>query len=94
MASSAGRYWALRLCPGDDLKESLLAYVAKHGLRAAAVVSCVGSLSKASLRLANADRANPNPVRSFEKRLEITSLVGTLGCEGPKGHLHLSVADE
>ena len=28
-------------------KESILAYVAKHGLRAAAVVSCVGSLSKA-----------------------------------------------
>eukprot|EP00930_Biecheleria_cincta_P010042 TRINITY_DN111966_c0_g1_i1.p1 TRINITY_DN111966_c0_g1~~TRINITY_DN111966_c0_g1_i1.p1 ORF type:complete len:129 (+),score=23.46 TRINITY_DN111966_c0_g1_i1:77-463(+) len=97
-ARSEGRFLALRLLPGDDLKDSLLRVAQQERLSAAAVVTCVGSLAEASLRMANAERDNLNEVRSFRRRLEITSLVGTLGCGhegfGPHCHLHLAVADE
>mmetsp|Transcript_4225 Transcript_4225/g.7457 ORF Transcript_4225/g.7457 Transcript_4225/m.7457 type:complete len:156 (+) Transcript_4225:36-503(+) len=94
-AFSSGRYLALRLRPGEYLKESLLHIASKNGLDAACIVSCVGSLEEAQLRLAGADIANKNQVRSFSERLEITSLVGTFGGgESPNCHLHLTVADK
>ena len=43
---------AFRLTPGQDLKKSLLSYAKGAKLEAACVVTCVGSLSKVSLRLA------------------------------------------
>ncbi|CAJ1371425.1 unnamed protein product [Effrenium voratum] len=87
---SAGRFLAVRLRPGQELKASLLELSAAFS--ACAVVTCVGSLRQASLRLANADRHRPDEVRHFDELLEITSLVGTLG-QG-KGHLHVSLADK
>ncbi|RYY12265.1 MAG: DNA-binding protein [Cytophagaceae bacterium] len=74
------RAHALRLRPGDDLRDALLAYVAEHHLGAGAVLTCVGSLTVATLRLANQE--GPTEYRGH---FEIVSLVGT--------HLHLSVAD-
>lgn len=52
-ATSPTRAHALRLRPGDDLRSALLAYVAQHGIEAGAVLTCVGSLTVATLRLAN-----------------------------------------
>ncbi|HMV65606.1 MAG TPA: DNA-binding protein [Myxococcota bacterium] len=76
--------YALRLHPGDDLKDSLVAW--SQGVGAATVLSCVGSLSAASLRLAD----QPEPV-TLDGPFEIVSLVGTLSPDG--AHLHLAVAD-
>lgn len=56
------------------------------GLRAGYIITCVGSLNHATLRL-----ANQNEATRFEGKLEIVSLVGTLAPDGP--HLHLSVSD-
>ncbi|MBJ6144552.1 DNA-binding protein [Hymenobacter sp. BT559] len=78
---------ALRLRPGDDLREALLAYVAQHHLGAGAVLTCVGSLTVATLRLANQE--GPTEYRGH---FEIVSLVGTVSATGGS-HLHLSVAD-
>ena len=88
------RAYVLRLTPGQELKSSLLAYVKEHGLSAAVVVTCVGSLSAATLRMANADRDNEeDTVVTRQERFEVVSLVGTLsanhGC-----HLHCSLSDE
>ncbi|RZK57310.1 MAG: DNA-binding protein [Hymenobacter sp.] len=69
--SSAPRAHALRLRPGDDLREALLAYVAQHAIKAGAVLTCVGSLTVAALRLANHD--GPTEYRGH---FEIVSLVG------------------
>lgn len=80
-------YHALRLHPGDDLRESLVAYAKAHGIEAGAVVTCVGSLTTACLRLANQEAAT-----RYEGHFEIVSLVGTLSATGGS-HLHLSVAD-
>ena len=43
---------ALRLRPGADLKGELLALATRERIRAGWVLTCVGSLSQARLRLA------------------------------------------
>lgn len=83
---STVRAYAVRLTPGQDLRRELLAFARREGLRAGAVVTCVGSLTTAVLRFAN--RGEP-VVR--KGHFEIVSLVGTLSADG--GHLHLCVAD-
>lgn len=79
--------YALRLRPGDDLRQQLTAFVAAHRLEAGAVLTCVGSLTDVSLRLANQEAAT-----HYHGHFEIVSLVGTLSASGG-GHLHLAVAD-
>lgn len=56
--------YALRLEPGQELKECLLKYVRDKKLAAPFVLSCVGSVTQATLRLANAARDTPNKVRN------------------------------
>ncbi|MGI4834287.1 MAG: PPC domain-containing DNA-binding protein [Janthinobacterium lividum] len=85
--SSSLRAYALRLRPGDDLREALLAFVAAQGLGAGAVLTCVGSLTQVVLRLANQEAAT-----HYQGHFEIVSLVGTLSATGG-AHLHLSVSD-
>ena len=81
------RVHVLRLRPGADLLGELRCYVSRADLRAAYIVTCVGSLSLATLRFAGrreaATRAGP---------FEICSLVGTLGA-GAAPHLHVSLFD-
>lgn len=86
-ATSPTQAYALRLRPGDDLRNALLAYVAQHGIEAGVVLTCVGSLTVATLRLANQEGAT-----EYRGHFEIVSLVGTLSATGGS-HLHLSVAD-
>lgn len=86
-ASSASRVYALRLPPGADLKPSLLAFAREHGLRAASVVTCVGSLKRAHLRFADQEKGTV-----LEGKYEIVSLVGTFSSDAG-GHLHLSISD-
>ena len=76
-----------RLMPGTDLKNALQNVVATHQLKAAVLVTCVGSLKVAHLRLAGA-----TSTQTFKGPFEIISLVGTLSPDGV--HLHLSISDE
>jgi predicted DNA-binding protein with PD1-like motif len=78
--------YALRLRPGQDLRIELEKFTRRTNLRAGFILTAVGSLRKASLRLA--DQKNPT---SLEDKFEIVSLVGTLSPDGP--HLHLSLSD-
>ena len=84
--SSSLRTYALRLRPGQDVRQELLAFVTRHQLRAACVLTGVGSLTTAMLRLANQEGPTV-----YHGHFEIVSLVGTLSVNG--SHLHLSVAD-
>jgi hypothetical protein len=77
---------ALRLGPGADLKAELLALAAREGVRAGWVLTCVGSLSPARLRLAGGTEH-----ATWHGLFEIVALTGTLSQDG--GHLHLAVAD-
>jgi predicted DNA-binding protein with PD1-like motif len=78
---------AVRLRPGTDLRVGLESLAAREAMRAGVVVTCVGSLSVVSLRMANRHETD-----RFEGDYEIVSLVGTLSPDGP--HLHLSVSDD
>lgn len=84
--SSPLKTYALRLRPGNDLRQQLTAFVQAQHMAAGAVLTCVGSLTVATLRLANQD--GPTEYRGH---FEIVSLVGTLSTNG--SHLHLSVSD-
>ena len=62
MAAHGGsgvRVYALRLGPGEEIVESLKSLVARENLKAAFIMTCVGSLTKAKLRLAHEPSANP-----------------------------------
>ena len=80
------RTHALRLLPGQDLRHALERVTSELQLRAGCIVSCVGSLSRARLRLAGGDE-----VLELEGPFELVSLVGTLSPDGP--HLHVALAD-
>ena len=75
-----------RLRPGDDLRRSLEAWAKRQELGAAFVLSAVGSLSPAMLRLAGRDRPTV-----IDGDSELLTLSGTISAQGV--HLHMSVAD-
>ena len=78
--------YSFRLQPGQDLKEELDKVVHEQRIEAGLLLTCVGSLTDVSLRLANQDAATTYP-----GHFEIVSLVGTLSTKG--SHIHLSVSD-
>ena len=80
------KVYALRLRPGQDLRKELERFTKERDLRAGFIITTVGSLQKASLRLADKSEAT-----SFEGKFEIVSLVGTLAQDGV--HLHISISD-
>ena len=75
----------LRLQPGDDLRRALEAWMGEQQEQAGCLISAVGSLSVAQLRLAGA-----REFTGFRGDLEILSLSGTLSRDG--AHLHIAVA--
>jgi predicted DNA-binding protein with PD1-like motif len=75
----------LRLQPGDDLRQTLEAWMGEQQEQAGCLISVVGSLSVAQLRLAGATEAT-----AIRGDLEILSLSGTLSPDG--AHLHIAIA--
>ncbi|MBI5392061.1 DNA-binding protein, partial [Candidatus Woesearchaeota archaeon] len=65
--------FAFRLLPGQDLKKELVSFCSEKKIAAGFILTCVGSLKRATLRL-----ADENVVKDFEQKFEIVSLVGTL----------------
>lgn len=79
--------YALRLSPNQDLKQEIVAFAKANNIQAGYIITCVGSLKKASLRLANQPEAT-----IWEDKFEIVSLVGTFGADSGV-HLHVSISD-
>ena len=84
---SSLRAFAIRLRPGDDLRQSLQDMINTQKMPAAAIVTCVGSLTRASLRM-----ANQRELTTQTGKFEIVSLTGTLSPSGL--HLHLAISDK
>ena len=78
--------YTFRLTPGQDLFESIQAFVMEKQVQAGCIPSGVGSLRRATLRLVdrnyNSEYAGP---------FEIVSITGTLSVHG--SHLHISISD-
>ena len=74
-----------RLKPGQDLFDEIEAVVAQKNIEAGCVLSAVGSLTHATLRLANREQNS-----QFEGHFEIVSMTGTVSIYG--SHLHISIS--
>ncbi|HEY9006147.1 MAG TPA: PPC domain-containing DNA-binding protein [Ohtaekwangia sp.] len=83
---STSRVHVFRLGPHQDLKKSLVAWAQLHKIKAAVVVTCVGSLEQYTLRFANQENGT-----SLAGHFEIVSLTGTIS--ETSTHLHLAVSD-
>ncbi|QQL43903.1 PPC domain-containing DNA-binding protein [Sulfuriroseicoccus oceanibius] len=77
---------ALRLNPGDDLYKALDSFTRERNIAAAAILTCVGSLQRTSIRLAGRKTGT-----CFEQKMEILALSGTLSNDGC--HAHITMAD-
>lgn len=78
--------YALRLKPGEDLKQNLEQFAIERQLQASCILTAVGSLEQVALRFAG--RQQPN---KFNGPAEIISLGGMLSIHGL--HLHLAIAN-
>ncbi len=76
----------LRLSPEEDLKSALERFVQQNSVEAGFIMTCVGSLTRAVIRLANQDQG-----QTYLGYFEIVSLVGTLSVHG--SHIHISFSD-
>jgi predicted DNA-binding protein with PD1-like motif len=78
--------YTFRLTPGQDLFDAIQAFVMEKQVQAGCILSGVGSLRHATLRLADRE-FNSEYTGSFE----IVSITGTLSVNG--SHLHISISD-
>lgn len=83
---SRAKFYSLRLKPGQDFLVELTSWAKKNKIKAAALVTVVGSFKKVNLRYANQDNSTAQ-----EGFFEIVSLVGTFN--ESSAHLHASVSN-
>jgi len=76
----------LRLQPGDDLRPALEQAIRQAGCDAAFVLSGIGSLGRAGIRLAGAEQT-----LTLDGEYEILTLAGSIASNG--SHLHVSLSD-
>lgn len=79
-----------RLKPGADLKSSIEEVIKDNAIKAGFIVTCVGGLEQATVRMAGA-KPDKQDIRTFKDDFEIVSLVGTVSVNGT--HLHMSFSD-
>lgn len=79
-------YHAIRLTKGDDLKQSIVKYAKEKGIEAGCVLSGVGCVSRAKIRLAKGE-----DFLETEEDYEIVSITGTISLDGV--HIHISLSD-
>lgn len=80
------RSFTFRLKPGQDLFDSIEEVVKQNKIEAGCVLSSVGSLTHATLRLANRSYYN-----EYEGHFEIVSMTGTVSIHG--SHIHVAISD-
>jgi uncharacterized protein len=80
------RTHAFRLERGQDLRQEIIAFAQEKNIKAGIILTCVGNLEKAILRMAGAKE-----IKTWEGTFEITSLVGTF--EVGNAHIHITISD-
>jgi predicted DNA-binding protein with PD1-like motif len=75
-----------RLKPQQDLFDSIEAFVKQNNIEAGCILSSVGSLTHATLRLANREYYNEH-----DGHFEIVSMTGTVSIHG--SHVHIAISD-
>lgn len=80
------RNYTFRLKSGQDLFDSIEAFVKEKHIEAGCILSGVGSLTHATLRLANRELYS-----EYDGHFEIVSITGTVSIHS--SHLHISISD-
>ncbi len=80
------KIYTFRIKPNQDLFDSIEAFIAEKKIETGCVLSSVGSLTRAVLRLANRKFDN-----EYEGHFEIVSMTGSVALCG--SHIHISIAD-
>ncbi len=75
-----------RLKPQQDLFDSIEAFAKQNNIEAGCILSSVGSLTHATLRLANREYYN-----EYDGHFEIVSMTGTVSIHG--SHIHVAISD-
>jgi len=78
--------YTFRLTPGQDLIDGIESFVLQNQIEAGCILSGVGSLTQAVLRLANRVEFS-----RYEGFFEIVSVTGTVSSHG--SHLHIAISD-
>ena len=78
--------FTFRLKAGQDLFNEIGSVVAEKDIQAGCVLSAVGSLTHATLRLANREYYS-----EYDGHFEIVSMTGTVSVHG--SHLHIAISD-
>ena len=78
--------YTFRLKPAQDLFDSIEEFAKQKNIQAGCVLSSVGSLTHATLRLANRSHYN-----EYEGHFEIVSMTGTVSIHG--SHIHVAISD-
>jgi len=78
--------YTFRLPAGRDLLDSIDAFVMQKQIEAGCILSAVGSLTHATLRLANHNKYN-----EYDGFFEIVSITGTVSMNG--SHVHISISN-
>jgi predicted DNA-binding protein with PD1-like motif len=78
--------YTFRLPAGRDLLDSIDAFVMQNQIEAGCILSAVGSLTHATLRLANHETLN-----EYDGFFEIVSVTGTVSIHG--SHVHIAISD-
>ncbi|MFO7708842.1 MAG: DNA-binding protein [Desulfobacterales bacterium] len=91
---------AMRLHPGEDLIEAITGACVAQGMACGAILSCIGSLQRASfftaVPLANKMGAGYGDPVALEGPLELVSAQGTIGLDPESGlvvHMHGTLGD-
>ncbi len=77
---------AIRLKPGEDLRNAIQKYVNDNRINAGWISTCAGSLTNYNIRFANKQEGVKD-----SGHFEIVSLTGTLSVNG--SHIHISISD-
>ena len=80
----------VRLSPGQDLRAALEAAVLAHHCRAAFVLSGIGSLSTAGIRLAGA--AQPTRLTGSMEILTLSGTVAVADDRKTSSHMHIAIS--
>ncbi len=80
------RLHTFRLLPAQDLYDEIARFVHAQNIQAGVILSAVGSLTHATLRL-----ANRSTYTEYQGPFEIVSMTGTVSVRG--SHLHIALSD-
>lgn len=83
--------YAFRLQKGQDVKEQIKQFVKDNKIQAGVIITAVGCVYRAVIRMAGAT-PEKSDIRTYEEKLEVVSLVGTVSQND--SHLHISLSNK